>query len=137
MDPLSITVSITALLKLTKDVVLWAKEVKDAPDERKKFIRETSSLSGLLNTLIEFINDCDPSDPWLKAIPNLTGKDGPLDQLTLSLRLVLKKFFPTSTMRKIGQLLTWKHVKDDINGLLSQMERVKSLVGIALEMDHM
>lgn len=67
-DPLSITLSITALLKLTKDVVIYVKDTKDAPEERRKFIKETSSLCGMLNTLVEFINDCDPADSWFQAI---------------------------------------------------------------------
>lgn len=137
MDPLSVAATITALLTLTKDIVLWAKEAKDAPDERRKFIREASSLSGMLNTLVEFINDSDPSDPWLLAIPRLAEKDGALDGLTLSLQLLKEKVNPTSTMRKMGHALTWKHIKDHIKDLLCRMERVKSLVGIALELDHM
>lgn len=137
MDPLSVSTSITALLTLTKDIVLWAKEAKDAPGERRKFIREASVLSGMLNTLVEFINDSDPSDPWLLAIPRLAEKESALDGLTLSLQLLKEKVNPTSRMRKAGQALTWKHVKDDIKDILSRMERLKSLAGIALELDHM
>jgi hypothetical protein len=33
-------------------------------------------------------------------------------------------------------VLAWKFSKEEVNGLLSQIERVKSLVLIALEMDH-
>ncbi|KAM0717822.1 hypothetical protein Q7P37_006154 [Cladosporium fusiforme] len=137
MDPLTLTLSITALIKLTKDVVLWAKEVKDAPDERETFIRELSSLYGMLSTLDEFIKGCDPAESWLEAISDLTAKDGPLVQLWLSLQRLNGKVLPGSTLRKMGQKLVWKHVKEDINGVLSQMERLKSLIGIALEMDHM
>lgn len=137
MDPVSVTLSITALLTLTKDVILWAKEAKDAPDERKKFVKEASSLSGLLNTLFEFINDCDPGDPWLQAIPRLAQKDGVLDGLTQSLQLFKDKVNPASMIRKVGHALAWKHVKDDIKDLLSRMERLKTFVGIALELDHM
>jgi hypothetical protein len=34
MDPLSITLGVTALLALAKEVVLFVREAKDAPDER-------------------------------------------------------------------------------------------------------
>jgi len=137
MDPLSITLSITALLKLTKDVVLYVKEAKDASDERKNFVRETSGLSGMLNTLIDFVNEEDPGDPWLLAVLELVAKDGPFDQFALALQELKTKVAPVSGMRKLGQMLVWKHIKEDVQALLSQIERLKTLVGVALEVDHM
>lgn len=137
MDPLSITLSVTALLKLTKDVVFYVKEAKDASDERKKFVREISGLSGMLTTLIDFVNEEDPDDPWLLAVLELVGKDGPFDQFASALQQLKAKIAPTSGVRKLGQILLWKHIKEDIQTLLSQIERLKTLVGVALEVDHM
>lgn len=137
MDPVTITLSITALLKLTKDVVLYIKEAKDASDERKTFVRETSSLSGMLNTLVEFINDCDPSNEWFRAISELAAQGGPLDQFSHTLQALKFKVKPTSGLRKVGQILAWKQVKENVHDLLSQVERLKSLTGMALDMDHM
>ena len=137
MDPLSITLSVTALLTLTKDVVLYVKEAKDASDERKKFVRETAGLSGMLTTLLDFVNEEDPSNPWLLAVLELVAKDGPFDQFALALQQLRAKIAPTSSMRKLGQMLVWKHIKEDVQTLLSQIERLKTLVGVALEVDHM
>jgi hypothetical protein len=137
MDPLSITLSITALLKLTKDVILFIKEAKDASDERKKFVRETASLSGMLNTLVDFVNEEDKHDSWLYAISDLIARGGPFDQYCLALQLLKTKLTPTSGVRKLGQTIVWKHVKEDIHQLLLQIERLKTLVGIALDVDHM
>jgi hypothetical protein len=137
MDPLSITLSIIALLNLTKDVVLYIKEAKDASDERKKFVRETASLSGMLNTLLDFINEEDQNSPWLYAVSDLIARDGIFDQYTLALQLLKNKIAPKAGVRKLGQALLWKHVKEDICSLLSQIERLNILVGIALDLDHM
>lgn len=137
MDPLSIALSITALVKLTKDVVLYIKEAKDASDERKKFVRETASLSGMLTTLVDFVNEEDADNPWLLAVLELVAKDGPFDQFALALQELKTKVAPTFGMRKVGQMLVWKHIKEDVQALLSQIERLKTLVGVALEMDHM
>ena len=137
MDPLSITLGVTALLALAKEVVLFVREAKDAPDERNRFVRETSSLSGMLNTLVEFVNEEDPSDPWLHAISALLAQNGPFDQFSLGLRQLKNKITPASGMRRFGQVLVWKQIKDDVKSLLSQLERLKTLVGIALELDHM
>lgn len=137
MEPVGLAASIATLMKLAKDVILFVKDAKDASAERQKFIREISGLSGLLSTLREIINDTDPANTWRHAVEGLTAKEGPLDQLSLALLNVKVKVTPGSSMRKLGQALTWKLVKDDINNLLSQIERVKSLIVIALEMDQM
>lgn len=137
MDPLSITLSITALLKLTKDVVFYVKEAKDSSDERKKFVREISGLLGMLTTLVDFVNEEDPENPWLLAVLELLARDGPFDQFALALQHLKAKIAPSSGMRKLGQMLLWKHIKEDVQILLSQIERLKTLVGVALEVDHM
>jgi hypothetical protein len=137
MDPLSITLGITALLALAKEVVLFVREAKDASDERNRFVRETSSLSGMLNTLVEFVNEEDPSGPWLHAVSGLLGQSGPFERFSLALRQLKNRITPVSGMRKLGQTLVWKQIKDDVKSLLSQLERLKTLVGIALELDHM
>lgn len=38
VDPLGVTLRSTALLKLTKNAAIYLKDIKDAPDERRKFI---------------------------------------------------------------------------------------------------
>ena len=137
MDPLSITLGITTLLALAKEVVFFIKEAKDASDERNKFVRETSSLNGMLNTLVDFVNEEDPNGPWLHAISELLVRNGPIDQFSLGLRQLRIKVTPASGLRRLGEALVWKQIKDDVKNLLSQLERLKTLVGIALELDHM
>lgn len=115
----------------------YVKEAKDASDERKKFVREISGLSGMLTTLIDFVNEEDPDNPWLLAVIELVANDGPFDQFVSALQQLKAKIAPTSGMRKLGQMLLWKHIKEDVQTLLSQIERLKTLVGVALEVDHM
>jgi hypothetical protein len=137
MDPLSVTVSVLALLQLTEKVISYVKQTKDAPKERTRILREASSLMGLLSTLKDLIDDCHPSDPWLRATSGLATPDGPLDQYKLALEALVPKVIPFQGFRKAGQMLAWKLSKEEVLGLLSQIERVKSLMNIALEMDHM
>jgi hypothetical protein len=138
MDPLSITLSIVALLKLTEQIVSYAKLMKDAPKERTRILREASSLRGLLATLKDIIAEAeqDPQDQWLRAIADLATPGGPLRQCELALEALLK-LTPSHGIRGAFQRVTWKFSKDEVDELLSQVERVKTLVGIALEMDHM
>jgi hypothetical protein len=137
MDPLSITLGITTLLALAKEVVHFIKEAKDASDERNKFVRETLSLRGMLNTLIEFINEESPDGPWYNAVSDLLVRNGPIDQFSLALQQLKIKLTPASRLRRVGEALMWKQVKEDVRSLLSQLERLKTLVGMALELDHM
>lgn len=137
MDPLSITLSITALLKLTTDTILYIKEAKEASDERKTFVRETSTLSGMLNTLMNFVNAEDLNDPWLHAVSELVARNGPLDQFSVALQKLNTQLAPGSGIRKLGQTLFWKQVKDDVKNLLSRIERLNALIAIALDLDHM
>jgi hypothetical protein len=137
MDPLSITVSVLALLQLTEKVINYARQTKDAPKERTRVLQEASGLVGLLITLKSLVADCDPQDPWLRATSRLATSNGPLEQYRSALEKLVGKIMPGDGLRKIGQALVWKFTKEDISGLLSQMERVKSLIDIALSMDGM
>lgn len=91
---------------------------------------------GLLSTLKDLIDDCDPKDPWLRATCGLAAQDGPLNQYKIALEILVAKIIPCHGLRKAGQVLTWKFSKEEVVDLLSQIERVKTLVGIALEIDH-
>jgi hypothetical protein len=136
MDPLSITASILTLLQLTEKVIKYARQTKDAPKERTRILQEASGLVGLLITLKSLADDCDPQDPWLRATSRLATSNGPLEQYRSALEKLVGKIMPCDGLRKISQALVWKFTKEDVSDLLSQIERVKSLVGIALGMDE-
>ena len=137
MDPLSITVSVLTLLQLTEKVIKYARQTKDSPKERTRVLQEVSGLFGLLVTLKSLVDDCDPQDPWLRATTRLATSNGPLEQYRCALERLVGKIMPGDGLRKIGQALVWKFTKEDISDLLSQIERVKSLIDIALGMDDM
>jgi hypothetical protein len=40
-------------------------------------------------------------------------------------------------MRKLVNTLLWLWIKEEVAGLIAKMERLKTLVSIALEMDHL
>jgi hypothetical protein len=137
MDPLSITLSVITLLELTRKVIVYAKQTKDAPTDRTRVLQEASSLMGLLIMLKEFMEDCDDSeDQWLQATSSLIAPDGPLQQYKLLLETIVAKITPSRGQRKFGQALAWMFSKEEVTRLLSQIERAKSFVQIALEIDH-
>jgi hypothetical protein len=136
MDPLSITVSVLTLLQLTEKFISYIKQTKDARKEQARVLGEASSLVWLLRELQECIDEHSSQDPWLQATSRLTTPGGPLDQYKHTLEVLASKIIPGHGLRKVGQVLAWKFSKEEVNGLLSQIERVKSLVLIALEMDQ-
>jgi hypothetical protein len=42
-----------------------------------------------------------------------------------------------SRLKKAGEVLVWKFKKEEIASILGRMERLKTLVEIALQMDHL
>jgi hypothetical protein len=136
MDPLSITASIIAVLQATKEVISYLKETKDAPKELTKVYEEARSLLILLYELKDLVAGHKSREPWLRATSGLAIRDGPLDQYKKALEALVSKTTGHG-LRKIGQVLAWKFTKEEVMALLSQVERIKSLVQIALGMDHM
>lgn len=136
MDPLSITASIIAVLQITKAVVSYAKETRDAPEGLRKVYEEARSLVILLHELKDLVAEQNSHNSWLQTTSGLAVRDGPLDQYKKSLEILVPKT-TSHGLRKIGQVLAWNFGKEEVMAVLSQIERIKSLVQIALEMDHM
>lgn len=136
MDPFSISISVLTLLQLTEKFISYIKQTKDVRKEQARVLGEASSLIWLLHELQECMNERSSRDPWLQATSGLTTPGGPLDQYKHTLEVLAPKIIPKRDLHKIGQVLVWKFSKEEVNGLLSQIERVKSLVLIALELDH-
>jgi hypothetical protein len=136
MDPLSISISVLTLLQLTEKFISYIKQTKNARKEQARVLGEMSSLVWLLRELQECIDEHSSRDLWLLATSGLTTRGGPLDQYKHTLETLASKIIPRHGLHKAGQVLVWKFSKEEVNGLLSQIERVKSLVLIALELDH-
>jgi hypothetical protein len=136
MDPLSITASIIAVLQATKEVISYVKETKDSPKELTKVYEEARNLVILLYELKDLVAGQASHEPWLQTTSALAVRDGPLDQYRTSLEILVPKI-TSHGLRKVRQVLSWKICKEDVMALLSRIERIKSLVQIALELDHM
>ncbi|EAT79858.1 hypothetical protein SNOG_12560 [Parastagonospora nodorum SN15] len=137
MDPLSITASIVALLQLSNKVISYLNDVEDASKDRAKCAIEATNLHSLLTSLRFRLEEGDASSPWYAAIRGLATKKGPLDQFKETLEVLQARI--TSGKGRFGQaidVLTWKFKKEEVDLILQCMERLKTLIGIALQMDH-
>jgi hypothetical protein len=136
MDPLSITASIIAVVQLSTKVLGYLNNVKDAPKDRTQCAVEMFNLCSLLYRLTDHVKQGYPGTSWYSAIQALAVKDGPLDQFKQALETLQTTMTDGGRLKKAGEALVWKFKKEDITSILGQMERLKSLVQIALQMDH-
>ena len=140
MDPLSVTASIIAILQVTATLVNYANDVKDAPKDRARFAMEASSLSSLLLNLRYQIADeeCEKSnEAWTREVTLLDVPGGPLDQYRHALEKLQLKIVSGKGLVKIGDALWWRFTKEEVMSILLRIERLKSLIQIALQMDHL
>lgn len=136
MDPLSVTASIIAILKVTLTVCEALSDAKDAPTDRSQF---TTDISNLRNLLVGLLSRLDESsaDPWHANVRAMGGKDNLLYQYRVALEQLNDKISAGHGLKKMATILLWKYIKDDAQHILLRLGRLQSLVQIALEMDHL
>ena len=136
MDPLSVTASVIAVLQLTNGFIEYLNEVKGASDDQARCTTEAKNTYRLLVRLLSRLEE-DPNDAWYEEVRALTATDGPLDQYRSAVEQFQSKLptSPTGGAKKFRNALTWKFKKDKVEEILSRIERLKSLINIALEMD--
>ena len=142
MDPVSavgFVASILQLIKTTGIVIGYVNDVKDAPTERAQFARHASSLLALLTDLRYRVEEARSiSDPWFVSLRGLGAEGGPLDQLQDQMERLARRLEPsTGRLKKAGKALIWTLDKKETQNVLAQIERVKTLVMLALQNDHL
>jgi len=136
MDPLSVTASVLAIVRLTNETIQYLNDVKQAPKECQQCVVEASNLLSPLISLRYCAEQAQIGDPWFEELRKLNVRDGPLDQYKQALELLLKTVETGNGIRKFKSRLSWKFTKEQVAGILARMERLKSLISVALEMDH-
>ncbi|KAH8725930.1 ankyrin repeat-containing domain protein [Phaeosphaeriaceae sp. PMI808] len=137
MDPLSVTTSIIAILQLSNKVLGYLNDAKDASKERERCAVELSNLYGLLVSLRCRLEESNPNTPWHTGVRALAIENGPLDQFRQALELLQARLTHKSALGNAGEAIVWKFKKDEVANILSRMERLKTLVQVALQMDHL
>ena len=137
MDGFSDAASIITVLQLTGAVIGYLNDVKNAPKECQQCATEASTLQSLLINLLYHLNQGQTGDRWYTAVRALNVENGPLDQYKQALEQLRSRVEIQDGVQKVKMRLLWKFSKEEIASILSRMERLKSLVNIALEMDHL
>ena len=137
MDGLSNAASIIAVLQLTGAVIGYLNDVKDAPKECQQCTIEASNIQNLLINLRYRLEQGQAGDPWFTAVRALNIENGPLDQYKQALEQLRSRVEIQDGVQKVKRRLLWKFSKEEVASILARMERLNSLVNIALEMDHL
>jgi hypothetical protein len=112
------------------------KDAKDASTDRSQFTAEIQNLRDLLVALLSRVDE-DSSDPWHANVRQMGGKDGLIYQYRVALEQLKDKISTGEGLKKTAKTLLWKYIQPDTERILLKIERLKSLVQIALEMDHL
>ena len=132
MDPVTAVGLVAALLQLidvTAQTIQYINEVKDAPKQRGRLAREASGLLMLLTDLRYRVEEADESNAWFTGVRSLSS---PLQLFKEDLEDVAHKLRPGNIIRTT---FSWPFEEKQINIILVKIERIKTLVSLALQKD--
>ncbi|KAI9768838.1 MAG: hypothetical protein M1840_004652 [Geoglossum simile] len=129
------TASIIAITTLAKNVVSYLNDMKDASKEQARVTAEISTVDALLTPLQYRIKSTQSGDPWFTEVQRLGVKGGPLEQFKSTLMQLKSKVEQPDRYKKAVGLLSWTFSKTEVSAMLSRVERVKTLVSLALAND--
>ena len=138
MDPVSavgLIASIVQLIATTSRVIKYVDEVKDAPKEKASLAAEAANLVPLLMTLKQRVETSSSTDPCFSSVQSLGVPGGPLTELQVLMEQLGGKL--KSRKKKLSGHLLWPSDQKECVALLAKIERVKSLIGLAMQDDHL
>ena len=134
MDPITavgFVAAVVQLIDVTSKVVNYFNDVKDAPKDRAKLAREAAGLLVLFTDLRYRVEEIESTDPWFTGLRSLGG---PLTEFKSAMEDMADKLAPATSLKRV---LRWTLDKKDIDAILSKIERLKTLVILALQKDHL
>lgn len=142
MDPVTavgLVASVLQLIDTATKVLVYLNDVKEASSEQKDLSQYVLGLMSTLNMLRSRVEESmSSSDVNLPAIKNLGVENGPLDQIKMLMERLAKKLKPsTGRMDKAGKLLKWPFDKKEVKDVIEQIDRVNTLVALAIQSDNM
>ena len=134
MDPLSITASIIAVLQVTKELIDYLNDVKDASEGQKEIIKEAGNTYVFLQNIKNRIESANEEEPWFDRARSLDAPGGPLEQLKGILNKIVERI---RGRNQVERAIKWPFTKKEIQENLERIERLKSSIAAALSSDHL
>ena len=83
------------------------------------------------------VETADAASPWYARVSLLDQHEGPLHQYKTSLDGLAKLLAPRTGLRSAGKKIVWPLDKKKIHDSMAVVERLKSLIFIALQEDNL
>ncbi|KAL8792138.1 MAG: hypothetical protein Q9195_005234 [Heterodermia aff. obscurata] len=134
MDPITavgLAASVVQLIAAAGQIAQCVNDIVEAPKELLAFAEEASNMLSLLYRLKNRVQEVkDQNGPGVDRLTTLGGNNRLLDQLSVALKRIADKL---AGAKRIGKRVLWRLHKKEILEILATMERLKSLINIALQ----
>src|SRR5438046_7959257 len=107
MEAVGLAASIVQLIDATTKIIKYLNDVKDAPKDRARLARETTSLLALLTDLRYRVDEAKSTDPWFTGVRSLGVERGPLEQFKEAMEELARKLKPESGVKMFSKALRW------------------------------
>lgn len=141
MIPISPIHVIGELIGHIDTTVSYINDVQHANEDQKKLLDEAHATQGLLRVTQDFLKKLAShatEGKWKATINKLNEPGGLFHQLSSELEKMAKKLTPhNNKFDKAKKAVFWHFIKGDIKKHFDRIERIKSLLSIALQNDLM
>ena len=138
MDPITavrLAASILQIINTIAQTIQYLNDVKDTPKDRAKLLQEAASLLELLTSLRCRVEDANRDDLWF--IRALAFEGDCLYQYQKAMEDLAKRFSTEKCVKSVRKRLIWTLDKKQMKETLETIERVKPLIGLALQEDNL
>ncbi|KAK0435991.1 hypothetical protein EV421DRAFT_1739854 [Armillaria borealis] len=138
-DAVGVASSVTAFIKNILTLINYVKDVYNTPAEISQFLKELKFLKIYLSAVDELISRSTENGPWLKTLKQLDNNppDSVFNELMKLLEELDGKLRVTPPQWKmVKKRLLWTLTKTSVEEDLKRIERLKTLVMSAVQVDH-
>lgn len=131
-----LAVNVATLIQVTLQIVQYINDVGNAPKDRATLAREATSLLVLFTNLRYQLENIETlNDPWFRGIRSIGFQNGPLQIFKEEMEKLAAKLKTQRGLKRYGRMLTWPLHARDVTDALARIERMKTLIGLALQHD--
>lgn len=131
MDPFTAFDSFSLCLELTKGLIIFIQDAKNAKNEKQKVKSEAAHLFVLLDLIYGTLNTSSDKSVCPEGLRTLDAADGPLEEYNDVLRNI-----STNTSGTKWAVIKWSKDKKEVESLLRRMERLKSHLNAIIALDN-
>jgi hypothetical protein len=140
MDPVTgigLVASVAQLIGVVATLVTYVNDVKDAPKERARLAREAAGLLAFLTEFRYGIEESGLEDSRFSGVRLLAREGGPLESFAEDVKVLLRKLKPATGPRKIAQAIKWPLNRSTVDKMMARIERLKTLISVSRQEDHL